>query len=47
MGLDMSEQENVPRRNTYILVEALTFTIEAPIGLPIELRPDHGKSPVD
>ena len=28
-------------RDAYIIVEALTFTIEALSGLPIELRPDN------
>jgi hypothetical protein len=30
----MSDQKNVTGRDTYILVEALTFTIEALSGLP-------------
>jgi hypothetical protein len=37
----MSEQEDVTGRDTYIIVEALTFTVEALSGLPIELRPDN------
>ena len=30
-----------PRRDNYIIVEALSFTIEALSGLPIEHRPDN------
>jgi hypothetical protein len=37
----MSDQADVTGRDTYLLVEALTFTVEAPSGLPIELRPGH------
>jgi hypothetical protein len=37
----MPEQEDVTGRDTYILVETLTFTVEALSGLPIELRPDN------
>jgi hypothetical protein len=37
----MSDQADVTGRDSYLLVEALTFTVEAPSGLPIELRPDH------
>ena len=37
----MSDQADVTGRDTYLLVEALTFTVEARSGLPIELRPDH------
>jgi hypothetical protein len=37
----MSDRADVAGRDTYILVEALTFTIEALSGLPIELRPDN------
>jgi hypothetical protein len=32
---------DVTGRDTYLLVEALTFTVEALSGLPIELRPDN------
>jgi hypothetical protein len=37
----MSEQKKITARDAYIMVEALTFTIEALSGLPIELRPDN------
>ena len=37
----MSKQADITGRDTYLLVEALTFTIEALRGLPIELRPDN------
>jgi hypothetical protein len=37
----MSDPKNVTGRDTYILVEALTFTVEALSGLPIEFRPDN------
>ena len=37
----MSEQEDVTGRDTYIIVEALSFTVEALSGLPIEHRPDN------
>jgi hypothetical protein len=37
----MSDQADVTGRDTYLLVEALTFTVEALSGLPIELRPDN------
>jgi hypothetical protein len=36
----MSDQADVTGRDTYLLVEALIFTVEALSGLPIELRPD-------
>ena len=37
----MPQQEDVTGRDTYIIVEALSFTVEALSGLPIELRPDN------
>ena len=37
----MSERKKITARDAYIMVEALTFTIEALSGLPIELRPDN------
>jgi hypothetical protein len=37
----MSDQKNPADRDGYILVEALTFTIEALSALPIEFRPDN------
>jgi len=37
----MSERKKIIARDAYIMVEALTFTIEALSGLPIELRPDN------
>jgi hypothetical protein len=37
----MSDHADVTGRDTYLLVEALTFTVEALSGLPIELRPDN------
>ena len=37
----MSEQADVTGRDKYILVEALSFTVEALSGLPIEHRPDN------
>ena len=37
----MSDQKNITGRDAYILVEALSFTVEALSGLPIELRPDN------
>ena len=37
----MSDQADVTGRDTYLLVEALTFAFEALSGLPIELRPDY------
>jgi len=37
----MSDQADVTGRDTYLFVEALTFTVEALSGLPIELRPDN------
>ena len=35
------DRAEVTGRDTYLLVEALTFTVEALSGLPIELRPDN------
>ena len=40
----MSDQANVTGRDTYLLVEALSFTVEALSGLPIEFRPDNNIS---
>ena len=37
----MSERKDITGRDAYIMVEALTFTIEALSGLPFELRPDN------
>jgi hypothetical protein len=37
----MADQADVTGRDTYIIVEALTFTVEALSGLPIEVRPDN------
>jgi hypothetical protein len=37
----MSERKKITARDAYIMVESLTFTIEALSGLPIELRPDN------
>jgi len=37
----MSERKKITARDAYIMVQALTFTIEALSGLPIELRPDN------
>ena len=37
----MSDQADVTGRDTYLLVEALTFTVEALSGLPIELWRDN------
>jgi hypothetical protein len=37
----MPNQANVKGRDTFLLVEALAFTVEALSALPIELRPDN------
>jgi hypothetical protein len=37
----MSERNGVTGRDAYIIVEALTFTVEALSKLPIEFRPDN------
>jgi len=37
----MPDQANVSGRDTFLLVEALAFTVEALSALPIELRPDN------
>ena len=37
----MANLKEVTGRDGYILVEALTFTIEAPSALPFEFRPDN------
>jgi ABC-type ATPase with predicted acetyltransferase domain len=37
----MSDRADVTGRDSYLLVEALTFMSEALSGLPIELRPDN------
>ena len=37
----MSDQADITGRDTYLLVESLTFAVEALSGLPIELRPDN------
>src|SRR5258708_20062377 len=36
----MSDQQNITGRDGYILVEALSFAIEALSALPFEFRPD-------
>src|SRR6266511_1683475 len=40
----MPKRQDLTGRDAYIMVEALTFTIEALSGLPIELRPDNNIS---
>jgi hypothetical protein len=37
----MLNRKEITGRDAYIMVEALTFTIEAFSGLPIEHRPDN------
>ena len=37
----MAKRKDITGRDGYILVEALSFTIEAFSGLPIEFRPDN------
>jgi|NGEPerStandDraft_6_1074524.scaffolds.fasta_scaffold234613_1 hypothetical protein len=37
----MSDHKDLTGRDAYVIVEALTFTIEALSGLPIEHRPDN------
>ena len=37
----MSNPKDLTGRDAYVMVEALTFTIEALSGLPIEHRPDN------
>ena len=37
----MERQEPDVRRDNHVIVEALSFTIEALSGLPIEYRPDN------
>jgi hypothetical protein len=37
----MSDQQNITGRDGYILVESLSFTIEALSALPFEFRPDN------
>ena len=37
----MSDQKNITGHDGYILVEALSFTIEALSALPLEFRPDN------
>ena len=37
----MADRKEITGRDAYIMVEALSFTIEALSGLPIELRPDN------
>jgi hypothetical protein len=36
-----SHRNDITGRDTYLMVEALTFTIEAFSGLPVEFRPDN------
>jgi hypothetical protein len=40
-GGAMAKRKDITGRDGYILVEALSFTIEAFSGLPIEFRPDN------
>jgi hypothetical protein len=37
----MTKRKEITGRDNYILVQALTFTIEAFSGLPIDFRPDN------
>ena len=37
----MTKRKEITGRDGYILAQALTFTIEAFSGLPIEFRPDN------
>jgi hypothetical protein len=37
----MAEQRDITGRDRYLLVQALSFTIEAFSGLPVELCPDN------
>jgi hypothetical protein len=37
----MAHHKDLTGRDAYVIVEALTFTIEALSGLPIEHRPDN------
>ena len=37
----MSNRKEITGRDAYIMIEALTFTIEAFSGLPVEFRPDN------
>jgi hypothetical protein len=37
----MSQRKDVTGRDAYIMVEALTFAVEALSKLPIEFRPDN------
>jgi len=37
----MAERKDITGRDNYVLVQALSFTIEAFSGLPIEFRPDN------
>jgi hypothetical protein len=37
----MAKRKNITGRDGFIVVQALTFTIEAFSGLPIEFRPDN------
>jgi hypothetical protein len=39
--LSMSRRNEITGRDTYIIVEALTFAVEALSKLPIEFRPDN------
>ena len=40
----MSDQADVTGRDTYLLVEALTFAVEALSELPTKLRPDNNSA---
>ena len=37
----MAERTDITGRDSYLLVQALSFTIEAFSGLPLELRPQN------
>jgi hypothetical protein len=37
----MAKQRDITGRDRYLLVQALSFTIEAFGGLPVELRPEN------
>jgi hypothetical protein len=40
-GSAMAERKDITGRDNFILVQALSFTIEAFSGLPIEFRPEN------
>jgi hypothetical protein len=37
----MAKRKDITGRDGYLLVQALSFTIEAFSGLPVDLRPDN------